>query len=152
MSDPILIQNACYLTKEDTYLVCTGDPVSYAFDDGRTLTIAGSLGKDGFAQRSGDYITLDRDGRYQEWCLTDQDDLHLLAERLLRYAYTKDGIDVWEPVNKLTNESLTDLVNDPDLHPTTPLWRTMQYLRIKRAQGGAQTHATKPAPIEVDAS
>lgn len=124
-----LIQNACRVAETDTYLVSTteDDLMSHTLPDGLTLSIAGGLS---FARRDGDFIKLSYSDRYDEWCLTTDDSLPWVADRLL--IPMDHASTTWRPIKEQDQGMLESLAihTDPIVARVASHWLATKYHQI----------------------
>lgn len=106
--EPQLLQNAVFVPEDDLYVVSTHqhDYVEHTFKDGLTIAVDGGLA---YLRRAGDFIPLDRDNRYEEYCLNDAEPFEgWITERLLWGHRGKDG------TQPLTYRPIKELAYAPD--------------------------------------
>lgn len=93
MSTPTLVQNAIHIPEDDLFLVSSHghDYREHTLSGEPKLSIAVDGGLD-YARRVGDLFDLDSAGRYEEYCLTDQDPFETaIVNRLLWGTRGKNG-------------------------------------------------------------
>ena len=74
MSSPRILQNAVYIPEDDVFIKSchTHDYVEHLFKDGKTIAVDGGTS---YARRAGDLFELSEANRYEEYTLTDEDNI-----------------------------------------------------------------------------
>jgi len=117
---PTLLQNAAYVYEEDLYLVSSHvhDYIEHTLAaDSSVLILDG--GRE-YCRRGGDFIRLDAQNRYQEYCLTDEDPFEVIAAKLLWGTRGKDGKQPlrFRPIKEFEVDHLRAiLANCPNIGP-----------------------------------
>ncbi len=110
-----LLQNALYVPEDDVYLVSSHqhDFVTHSFKDGFHISVDG--GRE-YARREGDMYKLSDANRYVEYCLSDEDPIEVILDRLLWGSHGKDGKQpvTFRPIKDLELDHLKAIIATQD--------------------------------------